>query len=207
MKHTLKKASLALIPGLLALTACQVGVGFGPAAPLDTPSAQPTASASPMPTAAPSGTPSSTPSTTPSATPSGEPSPAPSAQVTVPFTVLLDQNSPAAEEEKTLVIDNQSAFDQFWTRHGGSQAKPTVDFAQTNVLAVYRPDAPYVGLGYEITAVTQANRIVTVHYHQRAQKDGMVYLPTISQTIQAVSIPLSKQNGAYDSVNFVEDQP
>lgn len=201
MKHTLKKASLALIPGLLALTACQVGVGFGAATPSGTPSAAPTASSPPV------GTPSVAPSGTPASTPSGDPSPAPSAQAPVPFTVLLDQNSPAAEEEKTLVIDNQSAFDQFWTRHGGTQAKPTVDFAQNNILAVYRPDAPYVGLGYEITSVTQANRIVTVHYHQRAQKDGMVYLPTISQTIHAVSIPLSKQSGAYDSVNFVEDQP
>lgn len=121
----------------------------------------------------------------------------------IPFNTVI-QREFNVDNRYTTVLGNFDEFVGFW-RQNISQldAVPGVDFNTHSVIAVYAGRQARLGYTTQINTITRSNNQLKVRYS---------VVPPTSNTATAmfnpahvVSIPLSRQNGAYTDVVFEQE--
>lgn len=118
----------------------------------------------------------------------------------------LSQRSSNIHEAGTRVVTDAEAFRTLWQQHTSSfDTPPSVDFATQSVVAVFAGEKPTGGYTASVISVKQLDKTLTVHFKVTAPAAGSSVTQVITYPAHIVSIPLSKQKGDFDQVNFVED--
>ncbi|HEY9839983.1 MAG: protease complex subunit PrcB family protein [Candidatus Sericytochromatia bacterium] len=123
---------------------------------------------------------------------------------TISFSTL-SQRSSNIHEAGTRVVTTSQDFSTLWQQHTSVlDTPPTVDFNSQSVLAVFAGEKPTGGFTATITSVKQLNKTLTVTYKVTAPAPDAIVTQVITYPAHIVSIPLSKQKGDFDQVNFVK---
>lgn len=124
---------------------------------------------------------------------------------TVSFTTL-SQRSSNIQAAGTRVAGTQTEFTTLWNQHTSTfDSPPSINFDTQSVLAVFAGERPTGGYTAAITSVKRLNKTLTVSYKVTAPPEGSSNIQVITYPAHIVSIPLSKQKGDYDTVNFVKE--
>jgi hypothetical protein len=79
------------------------------------------------------------------------------------------------EEPRQVVVRTAAEWQALWKEHDPQRAAPSVDFAQSIVVAVFLGTRPTAGFAVEITAVrTEGNRAVVEYRERRPARDALL---------------------------------
>jgi PrcB C-terminal len=104
----------------------------------------------------------------------------------------------------TQVVTSDADLDLLWQAHGSSAARPTVDFSQERVAALFLGERPTNGYGIEVVGVAEINSGtgVEVSYVRTSPAPGQLGTPAVTQPFDLVAI-----NDTQRALSFVDVTP
>ena len=91
------------------------------------------------------------------------------------FTTIVAGGDSQIEEQRTVVVRTQAAWDALWRDHGAQGKPAAVDFSKEMVVAVFAGTRPSAGYAVEITAIEVREGRIEVAYRERQPRpDEMV---------------------------------
>ena len=105
------------------------------------------------------------------------------------------------DEGKTVTVRTEAEWTRLWQQHNPDRQRPAIDFSKQMVVGVFMGSRNTAGFAVEIVSATDADGVITVHYHETIPARGAVTAQVITSPYHLVSIPKSAS-----TVKFQKDQ-